>query len=137
MNSRHLHPPGWPRASGYCWGMAASGYFVCVAGMVGTNVKQQFVSPHLVPQIEQALRNGLEVLHEAGGQAQDIVRMNWYLRDRQTYQAERQAIGEIYRQLMGDHYPAMTVVEVSALMDEEALVEIELTAIVPRPPVST
>ena len=137
MNSRHLHPPGWPRASGYSWGMAASGYFVCVAGMVGTNVQQQFVSPHLAPQIEQALRNGLEVLHEAGGQAQDIVRMNWYLRDRQTYQAERQAIGEIYRQLMGDHYPAMTVVEVSALMDEEALVEIELTAIVPHPPVST
>ena len=137
MNSRYLHPPGWPRASGYSWGMAASGHFVCVAGMVGTNIKQQFVSLQLVPQIEQALRNGLEVLQEAGGQAQDIVRMNWYLRDRQAYQAEREAIGQIYRQIMGEHYPAMTVLEVSALMDAQALVEIELTAVVPCPPVST
>lgn len=137
MNNRYLHPPGWPRGSGYSWGIAASGDLVCVAGMVGINVKQQFVSPQLVPQIEQALRNGLEVLQEAGGQAQDIVRMNWYLLDRQAYQAEREAIGQIYRQVMGEHYPAMTVVEVSALMDEEALVEIELTAVVPRPPVST
>ena len=136
MKSRQLHPPGWPRASGYSWGMAASGYYVCIAGMVGTDIHQQFVSTQLVAQIEQALRNGIEVLHEAGGQAQDIVRMNWYLLDRQSYHAEREAIGKIYRQLMGEHYPAMTVVEVSALMDEEALVEIELTAVVPHPSVA-
>jgi enamine deaminase RidA (YjgF/YER057c/UK114 family) len=132
MTKRILQPSSWPRAKGYSWGIAASGQFVCIAGMVGTNKEGAFLSTELVPQFEQALNNGLVVLQEAGGQPHDIVRMNWFLRDKAAYIKSSTAIGEVYRRLMGSHYPAMTVVEVSALMDDEAQVEIEITAVVPQ-----
>ena len=132
MTKRILHPHLWPRAKGYSWGIASAGQFVCIAGMVGTNIEGAFISTKLVPQFEQALSNGLLVLQEAGGQPHDIVRMNWFLRDKAAYIQSNTAIGEVYRRLMGSHYPAMTVVEVSDLMDDEAQVEIEITAVVPQ-----
>jgi enamine deaminase RidA (YjgF/YER057c/UK114 family) len=128
-----LQPPGWPRPRGYSNGVAARGTVVFVGGQIGWNAAQVFESDDFVEQARQALANVVAVLAEAGGQPGHIARMTWYVTDRDEYVASYRGIGEAYRAIMGRHYPAMTAVEVSALVEQRAKVEIEATAVIPDP----
>jgi enamine deaminase RidA (YjgF/YER057c/UK114 family) len=127
-----LHPPGWPRPRGYANGIAAEGRLVFVAGQIGWDERETIVSDDLAEQVKKALENTLAVLREADAGPQHVVRMTWYITDRQAYLARSRELGEVYRTLMGGHYPAMAVVEVKALIEERAKVEIETTAVVPK-----
>ncbi|MDX1420216.1 MAG: RidA family protein [Rubricoccaceae bacterium] len=126
-----LHPPGWARPSGYSNGILAEGRLVFIAGQIGWDAEQRLVSPDLVPQAEQALRNVAAVLAEAGARPEHVARMTWYVTDKRAYLAASQAIGEAYRAVFGRHYPAMTLVEVADLLEDGARVEIEATAVLP------
>jgi enamine deaminase RidA (YjgF/YER057c/UK114 family) len=127
-----LQPPGWPRPKGYANGIAVSGRQVFVAGMVGWNGQAEFVETTLVGQVRQALENVRAVLAEAGAGPEHIVRMTWYLLDRREYLAQGPAIGAVYREVLGKNFPAMSAVEVAGLVEDSALVEIEVTAVVPE-----
>jgi enamine deaminase RidA (YjgF/YER057c/UK114 family) len=127
-----LQPPGWPRPRGYSNGVAAEGRLVFVAGQIGWDARRRVVSDDLVDQLRQTLENTLAVLREAGAGPEHVVRMTWYLTDRRAYLARAREIGEVYRALMGRHYPAMAVVEVKALLEDRAKIEIETTAVVPQ-----
>ncbi|HYB58448.1 MAG TPA: RidA family protein [Alphaproteobacteria bacterium] len=127
-----LQPPGWPRPKGYSNGIAAEGRLVFIAGMVGWNEAERFETDALAGQARQALKNILAVLAEAGGTAAHICRMTWYVTDKQEYLAHLRELGAAYRELIGNHFPAMTLVEVSALVEDGAKVEIEATAVVPK-----
>lgn len=126
---RVLHPEGWPRPRGYAYGVAAEGRLVFVAGQIGWDESQVFRSDDLVEQVRQALKNTLAVLAEAGAGPEQVVRMTWYITDKRDYLDRSKEIGTVYRALMGPHYPAMAMVEVSALMEDRAKVEIETTAV--------
>ena len=126
-----LQPPGWVRPRGYANGIAANGATVCVSGMIGWDAKGQFHTDDFAGQVRQALENVVAVLHEAGAGPQHIVRMTWYVLDKHEYLAAHKEVGEAYRAVIGRHFPAMTAVQVSGLMEERARVEIEVTAIVP------
>ncbi len=126
---RVLHPEGWKRPRGYSNGIAAEGRLVFVAGQIGWDESQVFRSDDLVEQVRQALKNTLAVLAEAGAGPEQVVRMTWYITDKRDYLDRSKEIGAVYRTLMGQHYPAMAVVEVSALMEDQAKVEIETTAV--------
>jgi enamine deaminase RidA (YjgF/YER057c/UK114 family) len=126
-----LQPPAWATPKGYANGVAARGTLVFVGGQVGWNGQQQFASDDFVAQARQALENVVAVLREAGARPEHIVRMTWYVTDRSEYLASLRALGEAYREVIGRHYPAMTAVEVSALIEKRARVEIEATAVVP------
>jgi enamine deaminase RidA (YjgF/YER057c/UK114 family) len=128
---RILQPPGWPRPRGYANGVVAEGRLVFVAGQIGWDESGTLVSDDLVRQFERTLENTLAVLREAGAGPQHVARMTWYITDRRDYLARAREIGEVYRTLMGSHYPAMAVVEVRALIEDRARVEIETTAVVP------
>ncbi len=128
---RILQPPGWPRPRGYANGVVAEGRLVFVAGQIGWDESGTLVSDDLVRQFERTLENTLAVLREAGAGPQHVARMTWYITDRRDYLARAREIGEVYRALMGSHYPAMAVVEVKALIEDRAKVEIETTAVVP------
>jgi enamine deaminase RidA (YjgF/YER057c/UK114 family) len=125
-----LQPPGWPRPRGYANGVAAQGRLVFVAGQIGWDATQTIVSDDIVQQVRQTLANTLAVLREAGAGPQHVTRMTWYVTDKREYLARARELGEAYRTLMGRHYPAMAVVEVSALMEDRAKVEIETTAVI-------
>ena len=129
---RILQPPGWPRPRGYANGVAAQGRLVFVAGQIGWDATGAVVSDDLVRQFEQTLENTLAVLREAGAGPEHVVRMTWYLTDRREYLARARELGDVYRTLMGKHYPAMAVVEVKGLIEDRAKVEIETTAVVPE-----
>src|SRR3984885_1040637 len=126
-----LKPPHWPRPSGYSNGIAVSGRQVFVAGQVGWNAESQFNSPRLADQVRQALQNICTVLAEAQAGPEHIVRLTWYLTSRDEYLSELESIGAAYRQVMGKNFPVMSVVQVVALMEAEAKVEIEATAVLP------
>jgi enamine deaminase RidA (YjgF/YER057c/UK114 family) len=126
-----LQPPGWARPKGYANGVAAHGRQVHVAGMIGWDGEGRFHSDELVPQVRQALANVVAVLAEAGAKPAHIVRMTWYLTDKREYMAAAREIGAAYRELIGDFGVAMTAVQVAALIEDRAKVEIEVTAIVP------
>jgi len=124
-----LQPKGWRRPSGYSNGVLAQGRQVFIAGQVGWNpVSGQFESAALVEQVSQALKNVLAVLAQAGGRPEHIARMTWYLTSRTDYLGH---LGAAYREVMGKHFPAMTAVEVTALIEAQAKVEIEATAVIP------
>ena len=127
-----LQPPGWARPKGYANGIAASGRMVFVSGMIGWDGDGVFHSDDFAEQTRQALVNIVQVLAEAGGGPEHIVRMTWYVVDREEYLAAQREIGAAYRDVIGRHYPAMTAVAVTALMEERARVEIEVTAVVPE-----
>lgn len=127
-----LHPAAWPRPRGYANGVSAQGRQVFVAGMVGWNAEQQFESDELVAQVRQALRNVRAVLDVAGASPEHVVRMTWYLTDRVDYLARNREIGAVFREEMGHYDIAMSAVEVRALMEARAKVEIEVTAVVPQ-----
>ncbi|HWJ93137.1 MAG TPA: RidA family protein [Telluria sp.] len=126
-----LNPPGWPRPKGYSNGVAATGRQVFVSGMVGWDAEGRFASDDFVAQARQALANAVAVLAEAGARPEHIVRMTWYVLDKREYLGAGAALGAAYRDVIGRHYPAMSAVQVSALMEDRARVEIEITAVVP------
>ena len=126
-----LQPPGWARPRGYANGVAVSGQLVFIAGQIGWDEEGQFVSDDLVAQTRRALENILTILAEAGGKPEHLARMTWYVADKGEYLARAAEIGAVYRELMGKHFPAMTAVEVSALIEDRAKVEIEATAVIP------
>jgi enamine deaminase RidA (YjgF/YER057c/UK114 family) len=127
-----LHPKPWPRAQGFSHGVAAEGRQVFVAGQVGWNVRQEIVGDDFVAQVEQALRNVVDILSEAGARPEHLVRLTWYVCDKQEYLKRASEVGEVYRRVIGRHFPAMTLVQVAALVDDRARVEIEATAVVPN-----
>ena len=127
-----LHPEGWAPPIGYSNGIAVdAGRIVFVAGQVGWDAQQKFQSAELVPQFEQALRNVLAVLAEAGGRAEHICRMTAYCCDKTAYLAGRKELAGIWRRIMGRHYPAMTLIFVSDLLDSPGKIELEATAVLP------
>ncbi len=126
-----LLPPGWPRPKGYANGVSARGRMIFVAGMIGWDAQGVFHTDDLVDQVRQALRNIVEVLAEGGAGPEHIVRMTWYVTDKRAYVAAYREIGEAFRELIGSFSIAMTAVEVSALVEDRAKVEIEVTAVVP------
>ena len=127
-----LQPPGWPQPRGYANGVAAEGRVVFVAGQIGWDASGAFPASDLAGQVRQTLMNVLAVVAEAGGGPEHVARMTWYLVDRSEYLGSQKAIGAAYRDVMGRHFPAMSVVEVAGLLEPEARVEIEATAVVPR-----
>ena len=133
MNREVLHPPGWPRPKGYANGIAASGRFVFTAGVVGWNEEEKFEYADLAGQFRQALLNTRAILAEGGATPADIVRITCYVTDKREYLAGANAIGEAWREIYGKVFPCMAVVEVSALVDDAARVEMETTAVVPEP----
>jgi enamine deaminase RidA (YjgF/YER057c/UK114 family) len=128
---RILQPEGWARPRGYSNGMSATGRTIHVAGQIGWTADQQLVAGGLVAQTKQALANIVAVLAEDGARPEHLVRLTWYVTNRADYLAAAQEIGAAYREVIGRHYPAMSAIEVSALMEADAEVEIEATAIVP------
>ena len=126
-----LHPKNWTPASGYSNGVAAEGRQIFVAGQVGWNARQEIVSDDFIAQVEQALQNVVEILAEAEARPEDLVRLTWYITDKREYIARSAEVGQVYRRVIGRHFPAMTLVQVSALVDERAKVEIEATAVIP------
>lgn len=128
-----LLPEGWDPPIGYANGISVpAGRVVFVAGQVGWDAKQKFHSEEIAPQFEQALENVLAVLAEAGGKPEHICRMTAYCSDKPAYMAARKELGPIWRRLMGRHYPAMSMIFVSALLDEPGKIELEATAVVPE-----
>lgn len=126
-----LQPKTWPSPQGYANGIAAEGRVVFISGQIGWNERAELVSRELAPQVEQALRNIVAVLAEAGGAPHHLTRLTWFVTDKSAYVAQRRAIGEAYRRVIGRHFPAMTLVMVAGLLEEGAVVEIEATAVVP------
>ena len=125
-----LLPPDWPRPRGYANGVSASGRTVFVAGMIGWDAQGVFHSDALADQVRQALHNIVAVLAEDGARPEHIVRMTWYVTDKREYLAAAREIGAAYREVIGSYNAAMTAVQVSALMEDRAKVEIEVTAVV-------
>jgi enamine deaminase RidA (YjgF/YER057c/UK114 family) len=128
---RALQPPGWPRPRGYANGIEASGRLVFVAGQIGWDATGSFPSGDLPGQVRQTLANVVAVLAEAGAGPEHVVRLTWYITDREEYLATAKEIGAAYREVMGRHFPAMAVVAVAGLVEASAKVEIEATAVIP------
>ena len=131
MTHKVLQPAEWARAKGYANGIAARGTQVFIAGQIGWDAGQKFPSLALAPQVRTALANVVRVLEEAGGRPEHIVRMNWYVTDKREYLAALPGIGKAFRELVGHYDIAMTAVQVVALIEDRAKVEIEVTAVVP------
>lgn len=129
--TRVLQPPSWAKPRGFANGVAARGTMVFVAGQVGWDEECRFGAPDLVGQVGQALKNIVAVLKEAGGRPEHIVRLTWYVTDRREFQQASKAIGAVFREIIGSYDAAMTAVEVTGLMEEEAKVEVEATAVIP------
>ena len=126
-----LLPDGWAPPIGYANGIAAEGRIVFVAGQVGWDAQQKFHSADIIPQFDQALQNIIAILAKAGAKPEHIVRMNWYLADKDEYNARLAEIGAAYRELIGRHFPAMTALQVAGFVEDGAKIEIEVTAMLP------
>ncbi len=126
-----LHPPGWAPAKGYANGIAARGTQIYVGGQIGWNAQQVFESDDFIAQTAQTLKNIVAVLAEAGAGPQHMVRMTWYILDREEYNARLKELGAVYREVIGKNFPAMSCVQVAGLMEVRAKVEIEVTAVLP------
>jgi enamine deaminase RidA (YjgF/YER057c/UK114 family) len=126
-----LQPPAWARAKGFANGIAASGRLVFIAGQIGWTGQGKWEARDFGSQFKQTIKNILDVLAEAGGKPEHIVRLTWYVLDKQEYLSSLKEVGAAYRELMGKHYPTMAVVQVSGLVEDEARLEIEATAVVP------
>ncbi len=129
MTLKTINPEGWPRPKGYANGVLAQGPQLYIAGQIGWDENGKFPSAEFLPQAEQALLNIVSVLAAAGGSSEQLVRMTWYVTDKQAYLASLSGLGEIYTKIIGKNYPAMTAIEVSSLMEDDAVVEIEATAV--------
>lgn len=131
---RILQPPGWARPCGFANGIAARGNLVFTGGLIGWDEHCRFPSGTLSDQVRQTLKNIVCVVAQAGGKPEHVVRLTWYIIDKREYLAQRREIGTAYREVMGRHYPAMAILQVSALLEEGAKVEIEATAVIPDHP---
>jgi enamine deaminase RidA (YjgF/YER057c/UK114 family) len=131
MTALILHPEGWKPAKGYANGMAARGRMVLTGGLIGWNADCVFETDDFVGQVEQVLKNIVAVLAEAGARPEHLVRLTWYVTSKAEYLADQRGLGRVYKEVIGRHYPAMAVVQVTALMEDRAKVEIEATAIIP------
>ncbi|WP_260483329.1 RidA family protein [Sphingomicrobium flavum] len=129
---KRLHPPGWPRPKGYANGISAKGRLIFTAGVVGWNENEQFEATSLTAQFKQVLENIVAILAEDDAGPEHIVRMTCYVTDKQTYLAEAAQIGWAWKEVLGKNYPAMALVEVSRLVEDAAVIEIEATAVVPE-----
>jgi len=126
-----LQPPGWPRPKGYANGVSTRGTMVFLSGVVGWNAQGEFAGSDFVTQVRQALLNIVEILKQAQARPEHIARMTWYVLDKNEYMSAAKEMGVVYREIIGRYYPAMTVVEVSGLIEASARVEIEVTAVIP------
>jgi enamine deaminase RidA (YjgF/YER057c/UK114 family) len=131
MSGRIVQPDGWKRPRGYSNGIAARGEHVYVAGQIGWDEREHILSEDFAEQTAQALRNVVAVLAAAGAKPEHLVRLTWYVTDKREYASSAKRIGEAYRTIVGDVYPAMTLVQVADLLEDGAKVEIEATAVVP------
>lgn len=129
--SESINPAGWPRPSGYSNGVVAEGRYLAISGQIGWNERNELVGAGFLEQARQALRNVIAVLGAAGGGPDHLVRLTWYITDKNEYRANLRGLGEAYREIVGAHYPAMALVQVAALLEEGAKVEIEATAVLP------
>lgn len=127
-----LHPKHWKPAIGYANGMAAEGRMVFTGGIIGWNAEQDFETDDFVGQVEQALKSIVEVLACAGAGPEHLVRLTWYVTDKRKYLDNLKGLGAVYKEVIGRHYPAMALVQVVALVEDRALVEIEATAVIPE-----
>lgn len=126
-----LQPAGWAKPRGFSNGMKSKGTMVFTGGQIGWDGECRFVSPDLAEQVRQTLRNIVSILAEAGARPEHVVRLTWYVTDKREYLAQAKEIGVVYRDIMGRHFPAMAVVQVAALVEDAAKVEIEATAVIP------
>ena len=126
-----LQPKNWKKPSGFSNGIVAEGKHVAIAGQVGWNEEQKFIYQDIVGQSHQALKNIVAVLAEAGGKPEQIVRLTWYIKNKSEYLKVTKELGAAYREVLGSHYPAMSLLVVADLLESEALVEIEASAIIP------
>ena len=131
MSFEILHPRNWKPARGYANGVAARGKMIFTGGLIGWNAQQEFESDDFVDQAAQALRSIVEVLAEGGAGPEHLVRLTWYVTDKREYLAGLKGLGQAYKEIIGRHYPAMALVQVVALVEDRAKVEIEVTAVVP------
>jgi len=131
MTTKTLQPAEWARPKGYANGMAARGQMIFISVQIGWDADGQFSSDNLTGQVAQALRNIVRILKEARAEPRHLVRLTWYVLSRDAYVREARDIGAAYREIVGKHFPAMSVVEVSGLVEQRALVEIEATAVIP------
>ena len=127
-----LQPPGWARPKGFSNGISCQGRLVFIGGQIGWSGQGKWLDRSFAGQFRQALQNILEVLAQAGGKPEHLVRLTWYVLDRKEYLASLQELGAAYRELMGRHYPTMAVVQVSGLVEDAARLEIEATAVIPE-----
>ena len=133
MSTITIQPEGWKPAKGYANGIVAEGRLLFVGGQIGWTADQRFETSDFIGQMTQALRNIAEVVRAAGGEVTDITRLTWYVTDKTEYLARQKEIGAAYREVMGYHFPAMTMVVVAGLVEDEAQIEIEATAVLARP----
>ena len=131
MSHEILHPKNWAKAKGYANGIAASGKLIFCGGLIGWNADQKFETVDFVEQVEQTLKNIVAVLAEAGAKPEHLVRLTWFVTSKSDYLAQIKDVGRVYREVIGRHYPAMTMVQVVALIEDQAKVEIEATAVIP------
>ncbi len=127
-----LQPPGWARPKGFSNGISCQGRLVFIGGQIGWSGQGEWIDRSFAGQFRQALKNILEVLAQAGGKPEHLVRLTWYVLDRKEYLASLKELGAAYRELMGRHYPTMAVVQVSGLVEDAARLEIEATAVIPE-----
>ena len=132
MSHKKIHPKGWKPAKGYANAILSEGLTLNIAGQIGWNENQKFIAKDFIGQMEQTLKNITAIVKEAGGQIEDLTRLTWYVTDKAEYLANQKKVGEIYRSVLGNHFPAMTMVVVTALVENEALIEIEATAVIPK-----
>ncbi|MCV6603725.1 MAG: RidA family protein [Porticoccaceae bacterium] len=127
-----INPEGWPRPRGYSNGILADGKTLYVGGQIGWDENEQFHSDDFIEQMAQALKNTVAILEAGGARPEHIVRMTWYITDRDEYLARLKEMGQVYRDIIGRHFPVMAMVQVAGLMETRALVEVETTAVIPN-----
>ncbi len=130
MNQKIIQPEGWAPAKGYANGVLSKDGTLYIGGQIGWNRDQKFMSDDFIGQMEQALRNIVEIVEAAGGKASDITRLTWYVLDKKQYLACQREVGETYRRVLGRHFPAMSMLVIRELIEDQALLEIEATAFI-------
>ena len=131
MPHKKINPENWKPAKGYSNAVLSQGSTLNIAGQIGWNENQEFVAKGFLDQMEQTLKNIVTIVETAGGEIPHLTRLTWFVTDKAEYVANQRKVGEIYRKILGNHFPAMTMVVVNALVEDEALIEIEATAIIP------
>jgi enamine deaminase RidA (YjgF/YER057c/UK114 family) len=132
--SQTINPEGWPRPTGYSNGVVAEGRYLAISGQIGWDERNELVGDAFIDQARQALRNVVAVLRAAGGTPEHLVRLTWYVTDKNEYRENLAVLGGVYREIVGSYYPAMALVQVAGLLEEGANVEIEATAVLPKAP---